>query len=444
MKKSAFSILFLTLGLLLCSTMFLGFLLSGPASPGANEVLAPMPKLTEKDGSLNDLWLAQLSDWFSDRFYPRQTLITAYARGNGIFFRQSGSDDVILGKNGWLYYASTLRDYTGTGTMTSRELFSAANNLSLMQAHCLSQGADFAFLCPPNKNTLYPQYMPDYGVKNEAHDAQRLLGLLAEMGVKTANLCPAFQTEGEPLYFAHDSHWNSRGAALAADLLNDALGRASRYSTGDFAGTEPHTGDLFEMLYPAGVDGETNPVYGGTLNYSFGEKSGTRPDSITIRTEGSGNGALLMYRDSFGNLLFPYLADSFGQATFSRSTTYDLTSPADTVVIELVERNLGYLIHNLPIMPAPEMAADGVSGDGVIALTASPAPELPGYRLWKGTSPGADDDSTVCLLADGRAYGCFLMEEGAFAAYLPEELTVTGVVYSEQEKYTAFSAELAG
>lgn len=444
MKKKFFQILFLSLGLLLCMTMFVGFLLFGPAASGANEILSAQPKLTRKDGSVNDAFLSQLSDWFSDRFYPRQRLITAYAEGNALLFRQSASEDVLVGKDGWLYYASTLRDFTGTDGMNSRELYSAARNLALMQQHCESRNADFVFLCARNKNTLYPRFMPDYGAEAAERDGDRLQRLLTQMHVNSVDLLPVFSAVEKPLYFAHDSHWNSRGAALAADELNAALGRSSRYFSGNFSRTEPHTGDLFEMLYPAGRDDETDPVYGGTLSYTFAEKSGTRPDSISIRTESGGEGSLLMYRDSFGNLLYPYLADSFGQAYFSRATAYDLTEPADAVVIELVERNLRYLIRNLPIMPAPEAAAEWLPGTGSAAVTAAAAQELPGYRRWEGTAPNADPQSPVCLLAGGKLYECFLLEGERFAAYLPESSTVTDIVYTIQGQTTAFSAELAG
>ena len=55
--------------------------------------------------------------------------------------------------------------------------------------------------------------------------------------------------------------------------------------------------------------------------------------------------------------LYPYLAESFHDARFSRSATYDLirieSEETDSVVIEIVERNLDYLIENMPVYPAP-------------------------------------------------------------------------------------------
>ena len=55
------------------------------------------------------------------------------------------ADNVLLGKDGWLYFADTLNDYTGTALWGEREIFSAARNLSLMAEYCEGQGARFLF-----------------------------------------------------------------------------------------------------------------------------------------------------------------------------------------------------------------------------------------------------------------------------------------------------------
>lgn len=434
MKKSAF--LFLLLGLALCCTLAVGFLIHGPAAPGANEILSPAPVLIQKDGSINSAILADLSDYFSDRFYPRQALITAYAR----LFGASVSDDVIEGSNGWLYFASTLADYTGTDPMTERELYSAGQNLQLIQDACQEKGASFTFLCVPNKNTLYPEHMPYLGVVNSLHDLDRLYSLLDQLHVAHLDIRPEFTDE--VLYFAHDSHWNSRGAALGADLLNAALGRESQYFADSFAASEPHCGDLYEMLFPAGQDSETNPVFSGSLTFQFAAGSGAKPDSITIRTESDADSSLLMYRDSFGNLLFPYLADSFESAVFSRATAYNIAdAEAQHIVIELVERNLPYLIRYVPILEAPLCDLILPEPHDTVQLSGSTAgPTFPEHTIWKGAAPNADADSPVYLLTNDGIFRCFLMENDGFAAYLPEGLEISAAAWYINGTLTAFSA----
>ena len=85
-------------------------------------------------------------------------------------------------------------------------------------------------------------------------------------------------------------------------------------------------------------------VYDGALRFEHlnPPKGG---NAITIRTRGEGEGSLYCWRDSFGIALYPYLADAFQEACFSRSTEYTLPEGRyDAVILELVERNLPQLL----------------------------------------------------------------------------------------------------
>ena len=437
MKQKLPAIVFLLLFVLLCLTPSVGMVLFGASGAVANERLAPVPTLKEKDGSVNQSYLSGLAEAFAGRFFLRQELISADNALSGALFGVSGEEDVLLGTDGWLYYADTVADYTGTAPMSGRELFSAVNDLALMQEYCASQGAAFLFAIAPNKNSLYPEHMPSLGAVSAEHDAAKLLRLAAERGVRCADLFAPFAGEAEPLYFAHDSHWNSRGAALAADVLLAAFGRESAWFAGDFSRTQPHRGDLFDMLYPALTDRESDPVYGGEL--SFETEGNTRPDSITIRAEGTGSGSLLCFRDSFGNLLYPYLAASFANARFSRLTAYDLTligeTQADCVLVELVERNLRYLLTNVPVMPAPERTLPAADA----AESAVPCTRQAGARGPEGcvlfSSAGsetlaaaAQEQSRIYLCCGETGYEAFLQAGGGFAAYLPAGAEVDALI----------------
>ncbi len=432
MKKKVLLCLFLGLFLAVCLTLSVGMLIAGPSAAGANEKLSDVPQWRDKEGKWNENYLADLNDWISDRFFLRQELISLDNRITAEVFGNSGEDKVILGKDGWLFFTETLGNYTGTDPMTDRELYSAARNLQLMQMYCEREGKDFAVIIAPNKNSLYSAYMPNYGVKAETTDADKLMALLKTMGVKTVDLFDAFRKEEEPLYFAHDSHWNSKGAALGADLINAAFDVKSSYYGGDFSQRQRHDGDLYSMVYPAFTDPEMDVVYGGKLNYSFTGKN-TKPDSIRLETTGSGDGKLVAYRDSFGNLLFPYLADSYASAVFSRSASYDMTQEADHILVELVERNLRYLISYPPVMPAPEATLElPETAAGSVQVTVKKGSV-------KGTLPKTPDaDSNAYVVCDGTAYEAFLQADDGFAAKLPEEAKVQYLVYTVGGMLTMF------
>ena len=440
MKKTYGNLLFCLLFALLCILPLAGMLLLGPSKAGANEVLANKPTLIEKNGSVNVEYLSDLGKYVRDRFGFRQELITANAKLTAAVFGESATEKVILGEDGWLYYTDTLADFTGTNPMTQRELFCAANNLRLMAEYTQSQGRQFRFMIAPNKNSLYGEYMPNYGARAEITDADRLMALLEEKGVPTVDLFTAFRQEEETLYFAHDSHWNSKGAALGADLVNDAFGVESSYYTADFSQTVPHNGDLYAMLYPAFPDPETDVVYGGTLDYEF-TTSATRPDAIVLNTQGKGDLDLLAYRDSFGILLFPFLSDSYASARFSRSTAYDMTYEADCILVELVERNLRYLTKNLPVMPAPQIALtlpEAVSGS--ISVTAATRGD---YLQVKGQLPAADENSPIYVICDGTAYEAFCLDQSGFGLSLSPESTPEYALCTVEGALTMYKIEIS-
>ena len=427
-KGKRASVCFAVCCLLLCAALSLGMLIFGPAEAGANERLAQKPKLSLK-GKPNWSYLSQLADWVGDHFWLRQELITG-RNGLAGLAGSSAVEDVILGRDGWLYYAPTLGDYTGTAALSEAELAAAAANLGLMAEYCRDRGLSFLFVPAPNKNSLYPEHMPGFVPAGE-RDLSRLLALLPGENVPFADLSARFAAREETLYYAHDSHWTVQGAALAADGINAALGRESRYFAGDFSGTQRHDGDLYEMLYPAARDPETGPVYGGTLRYTR-EGTDTRPDSITINTAGEGSGSLLAYRDSFGNDLYPFLADSFAAARFSRSTVYDFAAAeklgADTVLVELVERNLRYLLTYTPKMAAPlrDLSGGDETGGAVdLARSRESGPE--GCAGYTGVlDPAA---GRTYLLCAGGCYEAFRLLDGGFFAWLPEGETPVRVLY---------------
>lgn len=442
MKQTILKWCFVTVFFVASLILSLGILFVGPSKAVANEQLTKPPEFVSDDGIYNPDFLSDAAAWVGDHFFLRQELITLDNRLTAAVMQTSGAEDVVLGRNGWLYYDSTMDNYTGQNLMTQRELYSAATNLELMASFCQEQGKQFLFVIAPNKNALYGENMPDTGISDPRKDAENLHRELTSRQVAYVDLFALFDAQEKPLYFAHDSHWNSKGAALAADAINGAFGSPSQYFSDPFAAAVPHQGDLYEMLYPAGQDPEQDPVYGGKLNFTYAGAA-TKPDSITIKTEGSGKGSLLAYRDSFGNLLYPYLADSFSSACFSRSTRYDLTKPGDFVLIELVERNLRYLITNLPVMPAPEREQTlPQTLSGTASFTTAKGPE--GYMQIKGTLPTtADADSRVYLVCGDKTYEAFLTENNGYGGYIPAEETAEKLLFTQNGQTVQYALKTA-
>lgn len=433
MKKKTIELLFILLFLVLCLIPGVGMLIFGESEAAANEILTSKPSLTKRDGSLNAEVLSDFSDYIADRFAFRQELVTVWSWINAAVFHSSVEDQVVLGSDGWLYYSETLDDYIGIG-MDDAELEYAARNLYLMQEYAENQGARFVFTAAPNKNSLYPENMPSgYPNGHDASNGAKLPFYLDKYGVNYSDLFSVFQGE-DILYFRTDSHWNGQGAALAADSILSGLGIDSEYASDSFSSSVCHTGDLYEMLYPAGTRTEPDPQYAAGFTYRC-ENDPNGGNAITIQTKcEDGDGVLLCWRDSFGISLYPYLAQQFGEALFSRASSYDLTQigalGADTVIIELVERNLDQLITKAPVFASPvrHISPEAESGQSLAVSVASPKEVEAGLLQVTGeiAKSAFDPGSGIYVQLNGITYeACVLRGSDsdfvAFSAWLPSE-----------------------
>ena len=149
--KKTISFIFALVFLAMCLVPGIGLLLTGGAEARANEVLAAAPRLTDREGALNSAVLTELADYVDDRFFLRQECVTGWAVLNAAA-GSSITKDVLLGENGWLYYAPTLPEYTGADPMTGRELWCAGRTLYLLQEYAQARGGRFLFAVAPNKN----------------------------------------------------------------------------------------------------------------------------------------------------------------------------------------------------------------------------------------------------------------------------------------------------
>ena len=425
-------ILFIALFFLACLVPSVGMLIAGPSEAAANEPPAAAPQLKRFDGSWNADVLTQLRDYLGKGFFLRLDGITAWDRLLSGVFRTSGNDDVLIGPDGWLFFGAAVNDISGDGQMSDREIWCAARSLALMREYAEAHGADFVFTVPCGKYTLYPAHAPSFVTVAEGSNRERLAALLPSMGVTYADQFAAFTAVPEELYWRWDSHWTERGAALGADAILAALGRESDYFAGPFTSEETHQGDLYAMLYPRGADRE--PSYAYVPGFTFEYTSRFRDyDDMLITTIAPGKeGSLLLFRDSSGRSLYPYLAESFGAAYISRSNNYRLDlidgQNASVVVCELAERTLDYLLRYPAVYEAPTrdpaVLADAEPVESELTADASGS-LCPTLQKLTGILPETAVDAPVYVAVGGTVYEA-IPDEGGFTCWLPMDLDAAG------------------
>ena len=406
-----------------------------------NEQLASLPELRKEDGSFNTGILNEFSEYFADHFGFRHEMITLNDQLTGTMLKTLDSSSVLLGKDDWLFYKSTLEDYTGANLFTARQSYAAARVLGLMQEYCEQNGIDFCFTIAPNKNSLYGGQMPTRYAEASVRNAELLKQQMKQQNIRFVDLFETLSDPEEQLYYRLDSHWNMRGAQLAAQtLLKELKGSEVEFDSLITGKTLPHTGDLYEMVYPAGSEMEQDTAYDFT--YQYDEKFHSA-DDITIHTENlEADGSIFVYRDSFGINLHPFLAQSYGSACFSRNMPYRLTAVTeeqpDVLLVELVERNLNWLLERAPELPAPERTAISAADTGTSLKAQRKDSRMEGTFCLTGDLNGqrVDDDSPVYILTETGTYEASPCGEGTqpFTAYLPQNV-------QEQELKAAFLSD---
>lgn len=438
--KKTFFIIFLSVFLLLSLLPFAGLLLTGPSGASANEILADPPQLKTQEGKLNFELLNDTCDWLADRFSGRQELITAEAAIEAAVFRESASEDVILGKDGWLYYKTTLDDYQGQNLLTDRQIWSAAHCLKLIQQTAQARGIRFLFTVVPNKNTLYPEQMPArYLRSTEPGNLEHLAQALDDACVSYLDLLGVLRAEDAVLYQKTDSHWNNLGAALAHDALTRALGADAEksYLPQQFTARADHEGDLYRMLYPAGSSMDVQYYPEREWRFTYDRPIRSAEDQMIFTSCEGKAGSLLMFRDSFGNTLHPFMAESFGTAVFSRAMPYDLSlldmQSCDTLLIEIVQRNIPWLCERAPVMQAPVVSLDIPQTETATDATCRFTQTGETVFCYTGNLPQTDTDSPVYLLCDGTLYEASPAGEGEnpYTAYLPVQAQTVQLLFTQ-------------
>jgi alginate O-acetyltransferase complex protein AlgJ len=195
-----------------------------------NRRLATRPSLPRnfKDAMLySDRWL----NFYRDHFGFRNTLIrgVALTRFHGLGADTDGH--VLIGRNGWLFLRpdgdQNFIAFRGLNPFSEDELDAWQHVLEQRAAWLAARGIPCLFVIPPNKETIYPEYLSDE--VSPIRPPSRLDQLVEHVRethspIHLLDLRPvllAAKSSGR-LYFKTDTHWNDLGAYVAYRAILDA------------------------------------------------------------------------------------------------------------------------------------------------------------------------------------------------------------------------------
>ncbi len=397
--------------------------------------LAREPELFVR-GEANLDFPKNFDDYLQDHFALREELVSTI---NALTMGALGdtlNTKTIVGQNGgggrMLFFADTLSDYQRTNTMSQYDIARAASVLRIMSQAANARSQRFIFCAAPNKNTVYPEFMPSRYYQADAQSNREMLyKALSAAGVDTvdlAGLLAAHKADGM-LYHLEDTHWNARGALIAYRAIMDAAARGHYYD--DYASAAAidkygYEGDLHNFVLPSVSGTGAYPAYDIAENFVYDDGTRINQDTTFATSASSSALRLTVFRDSFAIALLPYISNNAGRVVYSTEFPYNYTvseaSEADAIVVELVERNIPNLVLSAPVMQAVETLAPDTAAR--VSASVSVTAHASGLKCIFGTfeHDGFDPATQrIYVCVEGKYYEAFPVgEKNGFAVYVDE------------------------
>jgi alginate O-acetyltransferase complex protein AlgJ len=326
------------LGLISLPTVDYFFKLDHAEPPQENRLPARWP-LFKGLGQSRD-FIAGVENFFNDHFGFRKRLVRLNNHWKGQLFHDSGNNrGVLVGRDGWLFLQGErmIAQCTRTDVFSEQELENWRRLLEMRRNWLRARGAKYLFVVPPDKHTVYSEYLPDWLERGTGQSkVQQLVNYMkARSTVEVLDLCHALieAKKTHVAYLKTDTHWNPFGGFVAYRAVMEALARQMPsleplpMEALDWKpGPNPNEGDLARLMGATDSYWETEwldrvvlkpmarlkEVYDPVRLPQSGLKA-TWP-FFTLNTNASGKAIIV--RDSFACSWYLYLGQHFREVIY--------------------------------------------------------------------------------------------------------------------------------
>ena len=325
--------------------------------------LAEFPDLPSDVNSLRK-FPSLFDDYFRDHMGARNWLVKQYSKAL-LSLDTSPKDSVVLGKEGWLFYANerTIQDFQNTELFTENQLKIWGDSLVIRQKALAEKRIDYLFVIAPNKHTIYSEYLPDHIVKKQQGSRfdQLTEYLEKHTDVNFLDLRPAlFEAKKHHLiYWQRDTHWNRVGGAVAQKVVADKLiemGYSIKLVASDYENWTHHYKRNLDLVGSLG-GARKSETFGRSYDLEDLPCKNLQANQVRSRKDNkikiihrsvcpSQQKNMVMFRDSFSNEMTPFLSNYFYQAKYiwglpdEDTFIHFISSNTDIVIEERVERKL--------------------------------------------------------------------------------------------------------
>jgi alginate O-acetyltransferase complex protein AlgJ len=328
--------------------------------------LRKMPSINEGFAKFTE----NFDSYFNARALLRKNLISARNLLKIVAFGVSGSPQVLLGNQGWLFYTGdrAIQSFMNVEPLTVDQLAQWKAGVDARAQWLAKRNIKFVMCVPPDKYTVYPEMLPPFlkPVGSKSRLDQLVDCLRGDSNVTFVDVRPtllAHKKDGQ-LFFKNDTHWNDEGAFLAYTELMRPIHQwfpavQPLRRTDMIHSQRKSIGDLAQML-------ELKPFFreqgakltpGGRANYVIAPNStvqdfsllGTVPNNLTkpyisAKKADATLPRLLLFHDSFMVAMMPWLPEAGSKTEFwwQDDLNPDIIEreKPDAVVWEITERFL--------------------------------------------------------------------------------------------------------
>ena len=262
--------------------------------------------------------------YFNDNFGLRDVMIrTRHQIMLNVFKTSPTPTRVVLGQDGWMYLIekNDFEDFLGLNPVSEEKLLSLENEINQKLQSENNKNIKYYFLIAPDKETVYPEYLPGYekGLDTQRRFRDFYQRLKLANGIKAITVLDALVSSKNDnnVYFKTDSHWNFFGAYIAIEEIVKQM-------AGDFPSLQPIPLSYYSVKESVINNLDLSTIL-GFPEIEETEVSLTPPESLVItRTEiregirsytsnRSDQPVLLLFADSFGEYMPLELAGHFSK-----------------------------------------------------------------------------------------------------------------------------------
>ena len=317
----------------------------------------------------------KLDDYYSDQFGLR-LLLANYYKHFIYSLSDSPSEDVTIGKEGWLFLGSIKDKYNknfdpigharNRYKYTPEELDHLVNRIQSVNDYLEQRGIKYILILAPNKHSIYPEMLPDGLLKknNESATDQLMAAIKKRSSVTVLDLRAELINgkKDQELYSKFGTHWNNYGANIAqleiTKTINSLLSLNSLPKKYPLKTGQSCMADLSLIMgLECRVENDLPyPVFNNSCDLVRTPKKVTSNRETHSQVCNSEKNTAVIFRDSFFSALEPYIARHFNKSVFiwrymmfnDLKVAIDRNHP-DIVIEEMVERRFLYMNDfNLP------------------------------------------------------------------------------------------------